>query len=507
MAYDQKVEVESWWKEFAKKHKIASNALFFIKDYHRSYPYGSMLGQILHTVRESKEPTGGLELYFDQTLRGFPGKRELLRSPYTPMDNDTILKDPQDGQNIELTIDPTLQAICEEEIERAVEQVKAKGGWAVMMEPHTGEIMALAQYPFFEPANFFQYYNDSNRVEHTKAKALTDCFEPGSTMKPVTLAMALLANQELLARGEAPLFDPEEKIRSDDGRILGTRHRIRDVSTHKFLNMKLALVKSSNIYMGILTQRIVERLGAKWYRDQLQEVFGFGVKTQIQLPCEAHGMVPAPGKFYKGGRPQWSKPTPYTLAIGYNLLATSLQMVRAYAFIANGGYTVYPTLIPKPQEKKTRILSRELSRDLIDAMKCVTKPGGSSVRADIPGYTEAGKSGTAEKVIDGKYSKTVHFASFVGFAPAHNASFVLFIGIDEPEYRRIPGYGMVHYGGKCAARTFLNIGRRALHHLGVPPDDPYGYPAGDPRSNPERADSLKEARRLKTLYDQWNHSP
>ena len=371
------------------------------------------------------------------------------------------------------------------------------------MDPKTGHILALAQYPFFDPSAYSDYYNDKTLLEHTKVKAVTDCFEPGSTMKPITLALALLANAELERRGEKPLFSPDEKIRSDDGLIPGTRHRIRDVTRHKFLNMKLALVKSSNVYMGKMVERIVHRLGANWYRDQLEDVFGFGTKTHIQLPCEAFGMIPTPGKTYKGGQLQWSKPTPYTLAIGYNLLTTSLQMLRAYAIIANGGYDVTPTLIPNPRESLQK-LPPSVCAQLIDAMKCVTKPGGSSARADVCGYTEAGKSGTSEKIINGTYSKKIHFSSFVGFAPAKDARFVLFVGIDEPEYKFIPGYGKTHYGGKCAAPVFREIARRALQHLGVPPDDPYGYPKGDPRSNPEKADSVAEVRRLKSLYEEWN---
>ncbi|MCP5491479.1 MAG: penicillin-binding protein 2 [Chlamydiales bacterium] len=515
---DEMVEIEGWWKGFARQNKLASNALFFIQDWQRSYPYGALLGQVLHTVRESKEPTGGLELTYNRVLEGKNGKRMLMRSPRHSLELDQVAQEPRDGADIYLTIDPTCQAICEQEIAKAVESVKAKGGWAIMLDPKSGEVMALAQYPFFEPKHFNRYYNDPELIEHTKVKAISDCFEPGSTMKPITIAIALLANEELIKRGEKPVFDPEEKIRCDDGRVPGTSHRIRDVSNHKFLNMKLALIKSSNVYMGKLTERIINRLGEKWYRDQLANVFGFGSKTNIELPSEAVGMLPMPGKTYSGGQLQWSKPTPYTLAIGYNMLATSMQMTRAYAIIANGGHAVEPTLVKRICQKDKELyhiderstlkrrLPLALTHQLIDAMKLVTKPGGSGARADVRGYTEAGKSGTSEKIVDGAYSKKVHFASFLGFAPAHDARFVLFVGIDEPEYRFIPGYGKTHYGGKCAAPAFCEIARRTLNYLGVPQDDPHGYPLGDPRYDPEKADSLVEVKELKALYELWNQS-
>lgn len=134
----------------------------------------------------------------------------------------------------------------------------------------------------------------------------------------------------------------------------------------------------------------------------------------------------------------------------------------------------------------------------------MTKPGGSSSRADIQGYTELGKSSTREKLKGGKYSKRMHMASFLGCAPANNPRFVLMVCIDEPEYRHIPGYGFVHYGGKSAAPVFKKIGQRTLQYLGVAPDDPTGYPKGDPRSDFNRADWMKETRELKKLYDSYN---
>jgi len=517
-----KKTVESWWRPYARWKKIPQNALYFAADYKRSYPYGNLLGNLLHTVRDDRDPktnqsypTGGLELSLHSFLKGKPGKRLQLRSPRQTMDGGRMLVHPEDGADVTLTIEPFIQAIAEEEIEHAVKQAGAKSGWAVLMDPFTGEVVALAQYPSFDPAHYRDYFNDPLKMEASKVRAITDCFEPGSVMKPISIAVAFLANEELKRRGKEPIFSPEEMIPTWDGAFPGRKNPIKDVGNHQYLNMYLAIQKSSNIYVAKLIQRVVATLGDAWYRKQLEEVFGFGKKTGIELPSESNGLLPCPEKRYGGGQPQWSKPTPYSLAIGYNLLATSMQMVRAFALIANGGFEVQPTLIKKivkgndeialPKRLQKHLLAPGISRELIYALKSVTKPGGGGRRADVPGYTEAGKSGTTEKIIKGNYSKKNHFSSFIGFAPAENPRFVLLVCIDEPEYRVMSGIGRTFFGGHCAGPAFSKILYRSFKYLGIPPDDPHGYPIGDPRYDKERADWMEEMDQLKELYGQWNH--
>jgi cell division protein FtsI (penicillin-binding protein 3) len=140
----------------------------------------------------------------------------------------------------------------------------------------------------------------------------------------------------------------------------------------------------------------------------------------------------------------------------------------------------------------------------VRAMKFVTKPGGSASKADIFGYTEAGKTATSEKIVNGTYSKKCNISTFIGFAPVKEAQFVLLVAIDEPEFKYIPGVGKNQLGGNCAAPAFREIGLRTLHYLGVEPDDPYGYPVGDPRRDAMKADWVKETQQLKELYEQWN---
>lgn len=522
----------SWWQNFSKKHKIPRNALFFVPDYQRSYPFGKLLGQILHTVQQNKDtatqqalPTGGLELSLNNYLQGKPGKRVLMRSPRHSFETGIVISEPEPGADIYLTINHCLQAIMEEELEKGVKKSNAVGGWAVMMEPRTGEILALAQYPYFDPSKYQHYFNDINLIEHTKVKAISDANEPGSVMKALTLCILLQANEELKARGEKPLFEPEEMISTADGHFPGRRKELRDVSFHKKLNMWMGIQKSSNIYFARLTERLINRLGNEWYRKALQNTFGLGLKTNIELPSESEALLPRLGKKHPNGTLEWAKATPYSLCIGHNVQITSLQLTRAYAVLANGGYLVEPTLIRKIVKTKAdgtqeilldnmaaeriskfpKVLNSNIVNTVVTAMKYVTKPGGTSQKADIWGYTEAGKSGTPNKVINGVYSQTRYVPDFVGFTPVKDPAFVLAVILDEPEHKYIPGFGKNYMGGTSAAPVFKNIATRSLEYLGITPDDPHGYPRGDPRYDPLLADWIPETLKLQEIYEKWNN--
>lgn len=531
---DTRGKILEWWNPIAFRQKIPRNALFFVNDYQRSYPFGKMLGQVLHTIQCNKDektnqavPTGGLELYFNSYLKGKQGKRRLMRSPRNSFETGEVIALPQHGADIHLTINHCLQAIAEEEIAKGVKKSKAKAGWAVMMDPYTGEILALAQYPFFDPTDYQSYFNNPQLVENTRIMALSDANEPGSVMKPITIAIALKANEVLRERGEKPVFSPTEKTASSNGHFKGRSKPISDTHVHYFLNMDMALQKSANIYMSRLVESVITRLGKDWYRASLQDCFGLGKKTNIELPAESSGVLPLPGKKHPNGTLEWSASTPHSMAFGHNVQVTSMQLVRAYGVFANGGYLVNPTIVRKmiknypdgsrevlldntKLERRNsfpRVLSPEIVQAVVRAMKYVTKPGGTASRANIWGYTEAGKTGTSNKIVNGSYSPTLYWPTFVGFAPLNHPAFVLLVTMDEPEYGYQVGVGKKHHGGTCTAPVFRDIATRALEYLGIPPDDPHGYPSGDPRHDPEKADWLPEVQRLQALYESWNHKP
>ncbi|MGH7141358.1 MAG: peptidoglycan D,D-transpeptidase FtsI family protein, partial [Minisyncoccia bacterium] len=501
-----------WWQPYAKTHKIPRNALFFIQDYKRSYPFGKLLGQILHTVRSERDvnaqecvPTGGLEYSLNRFLKGEDGQRVILRSPRKSLDMGEVIKPPQHGSNVYLTIDHHLQAIAEEEIKQAVIKAEAKSGWAIMMDPYTGEILAWAQYPFFEPSRYRDYFNDPKKQESTLINGITIPFEPGSTIKPITLAIALKANAERVRQGKPPLFSIDEKVNTATRNFPGRGKPLKDIHSYKYLNFEMGLQKSSNVYMATMIERVIASFGDKWYHDMLEQVFGFGIKTGIELPAESIGLLPRQGKRHPNGREEWSKGTPYSLAMGHNVLASALQMVRCCAIFANGGFEVKPTLIKKiishdgevlfehVKKPPKRLLEKEIVDPIVRGMRYATKPGGTAKRADIPGYTEAGKTATSEKVINGVYSKKDHISTFVGFAPATKPCFVLSIVIDDPAYKYIPGIGRNQMGGICAAPCFREIGLKTLQYLGIPPDDP------------NNDVWLKEIADLDKLRQQWNH--
>lgn len=519
-----------WWLPYAKKRKIPYNVLFFVSDYQRSYPFGKLLGQVLQTVQHQRDeftkqaiPTGGLELYFDSFLKGKQGERRLMRSPRNSFEIGEVIAKPENGADIHLTINHCLQAIAEDELAKGVQKAKAKSGWAVMMDPFTGEILALAQYPFFYPKDYQTYFNDPSKRGLSKVQALSDAVEPGSIMKSITLAVGLKANEELRSLKKKPLFDPEEKFNTSNSKFPGRSKPLKDTHFHAFLNMSMGLQKSSNVYMARLIERVVNELGIDFYRKTLCDVFGFGEKTGLELPAESAGVVPMPGKKHPNGTLEWSASTPFTLAMGHNIQVNALQMVRAYAVFANGGYLVKPTLIRKITKttsdgdvlvlkdhtkqdfkKFPKVLSHDICRQIKQVMKYATKPGGTASKANVWGYTEAGKTGTSNKVIQGTYSEKLFVSSFVGFCPVEKPAFVLLVSIDEPEYGFMPGVGKKHHGGTCAAPVFREIAKRSLEYLGIPPDDPHGYPRGDPRFDAEKADWYPEVKKLKKLYDEWN---
>ncbi|MFZ4100072.1 MAG: peptidoglycan D,D-transpeptidase FtsI family protein, partial [Chlamydiia bacterium] len=534
MWLDQEIrdKIDGWWHGYAAEHHLPRNALFFVEDYQRSHPYGRLAGQVLHTIRDFKDaetqqglPTGGLELTLNSWLRGTPGTRLFQRSPLHVLDEGTIVDPAIPGADITLTINHMIQSFAEEALETGVLQAQAKAGWAIVMEPLSGEILALAQYPFFEPARYRDYFADPTLTDRARVRSILDLNEPGSTMKALTVAIALQANKVCAERGKPPIFLPEEKIAIQARSFPGRNKVLHDTKPLYYANLDIAVQKSSNVYMATLVQRIIEQLGAEWYRAQLDKL-GFGRRTGVELLGEITGRLPRL-EHHHHGRPEWSGSTPYSIAIGHGLGATSLQMARAFCTLANGGHLVRPTLIKRItreqpdgsqkilydgyMERKNhppeRVLDRDICRRVVHAMRFMADPGGGARKKGPPGYSSAAKSGTSEKVIDGRYSKTIHFSSFVGIVPAKRPALVVLVGIDEPAGITIPGRGRNIFGSACAAPVFCEIATRALAYLGVPYDEPIG---SSPISDTLRAEHtawVTEQKSLAALLEKWNTAP
>lgn len=470
--------IETWWLNYHLIMRIPRNGLFFTSDYQRNYPMGPMLGPILQTVRRERSrdqsaiPIGGLELTLQSHLIGISGKRQLLRSLKNPMETGTVTTPAISGKDIYLTVDHILQSIAEEELEKGIAMSGAQGGWALLIDCHSGAISALAHAPHYNPEKYWEYFNEK-KIDWTRPRAICEAHELGSVFKPLHCAIALKANELLQQRGSDPLFDTEEKIDTRPSPFPG-RKEMKDVTVRRHCNLDLALQKSSNVYMARLVHRIGNQLGFQWYRDQLLNL-GFVDKTGIGIPGEARASIP-PFNGPNAGR--WSSSTPSSLCLGHSLQLNALHLARAYCALANGGYLITPHLIKSigkppldggdfkrnPIEKK-RVFSKAICQRVLKGMSFVTQPGGTGFRAAVPGFGICGKTGTAEKVINGTYSKNKMLSTFVGIMPEKAPRFVLLVTVDEPSYGYREGVGLNHRAGVCAAPIFGQIAKRSLEYL------------------------------------------
>lgn len=435
-------------KEEAQAVKaLEQKSLGFRNEPHRFYPNGGLLGAILGFAGIDGKGLEGLERDWDTFLRGRKHTldaltdakgRRALSGGAAPMDKWA-------GRSLKLTIDARIQEVAERAVFEQLKKMKAKSGIAVVMDPRNGDILAMAQSPFFDPNEF--------RKAHPKQwrnRTITDVSEVGSTIKPILLAAAIDAGR---IRKDA-IWDGHK------GRIRVGRKTIRDVHAAKKLTNFEIIQKSSNV--GAV--QIGQRLGkAGWYR--YLRAFGFGAKTGVGMRGEQIGSL----RSYK----KWGQIHLATFSYGYGFSATAIQMVRAISAIANGGLLMKPRLVKEvldghgqavEQIRPTmirRIISQDAAAYTRDAMVTVTKAGGTGILGRVPGYVVAGKTGTAHKVdpLIGAYSREKVIASFVGFIPARAPRLAIYVAVDEPTVEQ--------YGGLVAAPIFAQIAAKSLPYLGV----------------------------------------
>ncbi|OQA84563.1 MAG: Penicillin-binding protein 2 [Lentisphaerae bacterium ADurb.Bin242] len=416
----------------------------------RTYPKNEMLSNILgftNIDRDRVIARSGLEKFYDRNMSSVAGKMKYERSrDGIPLSFGEVSKKKEhDGYNLYLTIREPIQAILEEEIDKLMESTKAVRAYAVMADPYTGDILAVAQRPTFNP-------NDRSTLkEFTSRNPIAEmAFEPGSIMKPFPVAGAL----------DRGVVTPETRFDCEHGRWFYAGKLLRDSHPMGVLTVSEIIQQSSNIG----TAKIAIELGEPNLRKTL-EGFGFGQKTGAPLRPETIGL------FYKN-------PTKISITrypIGQGISASPLQIVRAYCILANGGHSVQLRFVDRIQNPDTgevqkvpvqrgQALFRNPSthREIVDMMKRVTEPGGTAKNAAIRGYHVAGKTGTAQKAVNGVYSHEKYTASFVGFVPADNPRFVLLVTADEPQG--------AYYGGAVSGPYFKSIAERTLKYLHVPPD-------------------------------------
>lgn len=432
-------------EEADRLQAAAIPGLRFETESRRYYPMGSVASHVLGFVGVDHVGLEGLEFLYDQEIRGTPGWRRVVHDGEgRPVERPGALA-AQPGADLHLELDAAIQYVVERVLRRTVSDTRAAGGSAVVLDPRTGGVLALASMPDFDPAAF-----GSARPDHRRNRAVVDRWEPGSTLKMVTATAAI----------EAGLIDPEDRIDCLNGSITLDRGiRIRDHHPYGLLTFREVIAKSSNVG----TIRVGLHVGATRLHDRLV-AFGFGRRTGIDLPSESPGFLPS----LSAWREPWS--TAY-ISFGQGLASTSLQVANAFAATANGGTLYRPRVVARVvgregvRERPPEVLGHPLTpataRVVTSLLEGVVAQGGTSTRAAIAGHQVAGKSGTGQQAESGGgYSDRV-VASFVGWVPVREPRVVILVAVDNPR-------GAASEGGYVAAPAFREMASEILAYLGVP---------------------------------------
>ncbi len=406
----------------------------------RYYPEGEVTAHVVGFNNVEDKGQEGIELTFDQQLSGRSGMRRVIKDRLGRVIEDVqAITPPVDGRDLRLSIDTRLQYLVYKELQAAMDRHQARAATAVVVDVHTGEILALANLPSYDPNR-----RDTWKVANLRNQAITDTFEPGSIMKPFTAALAL----------DLGRITPTTKFDTGNGRFQYQGSTISDVSRFNgVLDVAGILRRSSNIGMTMIS----EKLQAREMWDRFTEL-GLGQAPQLGFPGAA------PGRLRPWDR--WRLIEKATMAYGYGLSVSLLQVARAYTVFARDGDMVSLTLVKRDSEPTSvKIYTPKTARLVRDMLEAAAGPDGAKA-AQVRGYRVAGKSGTARKIVDGKYSTQRYRSSFTGFAPVSNPKIVVAVSIDEP---RVGGY----YGGAIAAPVFSSIVGGSLRLMGVQPDAPF----------------------------------
>ena len=421
----------------AKIEKLGIDGLDTRKEYKRFYPQGEVMAHMVGFTNVEDVGQEAMELAQQKALIGQPGSRRVIKDRLGHIVEDVGLsREPHDGRDLVLSVDSKLQYIAFNSIKDAVDKFHAKAGAAVVLDVHTGEVLALANWPTYNP-------NDRSRLtgEQLRNRVITDTFEPGSTLKPFTVALAM--DKGLIK--PTTLFDTGTRPYVTGG------HPIRDTHPHGVIDVSTIIQKSSNIG----TTKISEMLSAQEMWELFTKV-GFGQAPRYGFPGAVAGRV----RPYKS----WRIVEKANMSFGQGISMSLLQLAHAWLIFARDG-DIIPLSFQKTTEKPVgqQIISPKTAAQMRTMVEMVVGPGGTASKAQVAGYRVGGKTGTAQKVINGRYSQTHYVGSFVGIAPMSNPRFVIAVMIDDPT-------GPLHTGGSVAAPTFAALAANALRAENVPPD-------------------------------------
>ena len=409
------------------------------KEYRRFYPTGEMTAHMVGFTGVDDRGLEGVELAFHGQLLGQPGSRSVIKDRRGQIVEDVgSIKQPQDGKEVRLALDSKIQYLAYSHLKQAISEHNAKAGGVVVIDARTGEIVALANWPTYNPNN-----RDSLSGAQLRNRALTDTFEPGSTLKPFTIALGM----------ESGKVRSETIINCAPGRLTIGNATISDAHPHGALSVAQVIQKSSNVGAAKIAAMLPSQ--TMW---QMFDDVGFGQAPRLGFPGEVTGRV-RPWK-------TWKPIEQATMSYGHGISVSLIQLARAYSVFARDGDLVPLSLtrVDAPVTSGATVFSARTAREVRMMLEMAVQPGGTAPKAQIPGYRVAGKTGTAHKLEGGRYANK-YVSSFVGFAPVSDPRLIIAVMIDEPSAGK-------HYGGAVAAPVFASVMGSSLRTLGIPPDAP-----------------------------------
>jgi cell division protein FtsI (penicillin-binding protein 3) len=408
------------------------------REYRRYYPAGEVTGHVLGFTNVDDVGQEGAELAYEQVLRGTPGSMRVIKDRLGRI-VETVerINEALPGRDLKLSIDRRIQYLAYRELKAAVQDNRAASASAVVLDVKTGEVLAMVNQPTYNPNN-----RDSLQSSHYRNRAVTDVFEPGSTVKPFTVAMALESGQ----------FRPDSMIDTEPGTLRVGPNTIHDTHDYGLINVSTVIAKSSNVGAS--------KIALSLPPDRLWNMFhrvGFGTLSGADFPGETAGTLPDYHRWYPIDHA--------TFSFGYGLSVSTLQLARAYAALAAGGELKPVSFVPvENAQEGERIMKAETARQVIAMLEGVVSDEGTGELARVPGYHVAGKTGTVRKSISGGYAEDKYVALFAGMIPATRPRLVMVVVINDPRSDK-------YYGGSVAAPVFSRVMSGAMRLLDIAPDD------------------------------------
>jgi len=408
-----------------------------VREYKRYYPTGPVMGHVLGFTNIDNEGQEGLELAFDEALKGQAGRTRVLRDKVGHVvEYVEQLARVRHGDDIKLSLDTRIQYLAYRHLQAAVKRHKATSASLVALDAKTGEILSMISMPDFNP-------NDRSELKstHFRNRSITDSFEPGSTVKPLTVAMAL----------DAGVVEPDTMIDTEKGFYYIGRSRINDTKPHGKISVAEIISKSSNIGSAKIAMMMEPRDLFDTYRK-----LGFGQTNKLRIPGEQKGIL--------ANRKKWRPVEHATMSYGYGLSVNALQLARSYQALANDGILLPASLYPVEKiPKGKRVFSREVIDQVSLMLESAVQDTGTAPKARVDQFRVGGKTGTAHRVVNGKYQDDSYMSLFAGYAPISDPEIVLVVSVNDPR-------GVDYYGGLVAAPVFSQVMAGALRLRGVTPD-------------------------------------